>query len=374
MLKRDFDNKRNSSVELLKIAAVIMIVFSHAIPNSEGILTDSFIDLSIASNSIQQLLLVFMKYAGQLGNDIFIVCSAWFLLESKCVKVDKVLHMVLDSFLISVLFLVFFMLTDYKLPTSEIIKNLLPITMNNNWFVGCYILLYLLHPALNTVILSISKKQLLIWNMVVGFLYCGINLIIHDRYYYTQLVGFICIYFFIAYIKIYMTDFINNKLKNIKYFLLSTFCLIGFIVLFNIMGLKINALNGYVTMWSIIINPFIIIMSVTMFNLVSKFCFKNRVINYISGLSLLIYIIHGNRIVQYYLKMDLFAKIYARYTYQHILAWVVVFGIALLVFGTITAIIYRETLQKLAYSFYNKSKKLLCPVLDKVICFLSGIQ
>ncbi|MGN0452384.1 MAG: acyltransferase family protein [Ruminococcus sp.] len=374
MLKSNISNKRNSSIELLKVLAVVMIVFSHAIPNSGDSSASSYIDLSMATNSIQQLILVFMKYAGQLGNDIFIVCSAWFLLESKRAKADKVFHIILDSFFISVIFLVLFILAGYKLSVSEIVKNLIPITMNNNWFVGCYILFYLIHPVLNTVISSITKKQLLVCNLVTGFLYCGVNLMIHDRYYYTQLVGFICIYLFVAYIKIYMTDFIKNKAKNIACFCISALCLIGFLVLFNIIGLKVDALNGYVVTWSIIINPFIIIMSVTVFNLVNNHYFHNRVVNYLSGLSLLIYIIHGNRILQDHFKMNVFAKIYAQYSYQYILGWVIVFGFALLIFGTVAAMIYSATLQKLVYFLYSKAKKGLSPVLSKAIRFLSNIK
>ena len=125
---------RNSSIEILKLFAIVMIVFSHALPEHR-------IDLSEATTDIQQLIMVFMKYAGQLGNVIFIVCSAWFLLDSKKASIHKVAHIVCDSFCISVLLLLGFVLWGgVQLSVREIVKRLIPITMNLNWFVGCYII------------------------------------------------------------------------------------------------------------------------------------------------------------------------------------------------------------------------------------------
>ena len=47
-----------------------------------------------------------MKCGGQIGNDIFIVSSAWFLLESNLCKVEKVVRIVVDSLVVSVFIIV----------------------------------------------------------------------------------------------------------------------------------------------------------------------------------------------------------------------------------------------------------------------------
>lgn len=344
------NGQRNSSIEILKLIAVFLIVLSHAIPNSGGEITESYIDLSAATIDFQQLLLVLMKYMGQLGNDIFIVCSAFFLLESSRTKISKVISIVIDSFIISVLFLVAFIASGYNFSLTMIIKNMIPITMNTQWFVGCYLIFYLIHPALNVIVRSLSKKGLIALNICALFIYCGINLVIHDRFYYTQLVGFICIYFFTAYMKFYMKDFIKSKKRNIRMLVISLCMFLFSILIIDILGLKINAFSNYLVYWSIIINPFLIILSLTLFNLFNMKCFCNGLINYSSSLSLLIYMIHANMLVQDYLKMDVFSWIYKNFSYQYILLWVFAVGIILFVGGFILSVIYKETIQKLQKS------------------------
>ena len=72
-------DKRNSGIELLKVIAMAMIVLSHAIPvEAEGV-----IDLGVATTDMQSNIIRFINCFGNIGNNIFVVCSAWFLLDSK---------------------------------------------------------------------------------------------------------------------------------------------------------------------------------------------------------------------------------------------------------------------------------------------------
>ena len=82
---------RNSSIELLKIFAIIMIVFSHAMaawpagdkyPYTVIQQGGQYIDIWAATDNIQIIVTMIMKYLGQLGNVIFVSCSAWFLVEA----------------------------------------------------------------------------------------------------------------------------------------------------------------------------------------------------------------------------------------------------------------------------------------------------
>lgn len=338
-------HQRNSRIELLKVFAIIMIVFSHAIPNSgEG--TIGYIDLTMATTNVQNLVLVVLKYLGQVANVIFIVSSSWFLLDSEKVKMKKATDIILDSFLISALFLLIYMLLGYSVSVSEIVKHLFPITMNSNWFVGCYLLFYLIHPALNVVVNYLGKRKLLVTNLVLLFLYCGVNLLISDRYYYTQLVGFICIYFMVAYMKKYLPEFVESRERNVRLLIVSLFCFLSMIFITNILGLKIWVLRHSVSKWSIIVNPFIILMVLAMFNLANARTSYKPIINYISSLSLLVYMIHADRLLMYYTKMDFFAWVYKQYSYDYILLWVLLVGSVLLIAGVIFSVIYKNTIQR----------------------------
>ena len=78
---------RDSGIELLKIIAIIMIVIQHVIQtlgaeNLSISYQDYVLDITHATTNIQHFVLICMRSLGCLGNSIFFVCSAWFLLES----------------------------------------------------------------------------------------------------------------------------------------------------------------------------------------------------------------------------------------------------------------------------------------------------
>lgn len=72
--------KRNSSIELLKIVAVFLIVLSHSLPvnNSEA---EWYINIKSATSNVSYISMLFFSYCGQIGNEIFFICSAWFLVD-----------------------------------------------------------------------------------------------------------------------------------------------------------------------------------------------------------------------------------------------------------------------------------------------------
>ncbi len=126
---------RNSNIELLRIFAMFLIILSHAVPYGNNNAVDNY----------KEFLLLLMRYAGQIGNCIFICCSAYFLLDSKTLNAKKIYHIATDTFFISIFIMLFYVIWGYPLPFQKIIISIFPITFNNNWFIGCYILYYILH-------------------------------------------------------------------------------------------------------------------------------------------------------------------------------------------------------------------------------------
>ena len=96
-----------------------------------------------------------------------------------------------------------------------------------------------------------------------------------------------------------------------------------------------------------IINPFIVIMSISIFNLFINKNFVNKTINYISSLTLLIYLIHENILLSNYTRSTYYNKIYLTYGYNHINLIIVLTAIGMLVISIILASIYKETIQKI---------------------------
>lgn len=293
-------NKRESGIELLKIFAMLMIICSHSIPYSESLRSvygEAFIDITCATTNISDFIMIIFKYLGQLGNAVFVICSAWFLTNSKRVKPEKVIEIVLDSFLISIGILLLFIISGQHIETITFIKQIFPITFQNFWFVSCYLLLYSIHPLLNIIIDSVTQRQLLRIVLIMLILYSGISFVLVNKYYYSHLVGFILIYFMTAYMKKYMPKISTNKKYNIRLFLAS---LIGLIVMLAVTdggGLKIDVFSHMMLRWCIFTNPFILGMAISLFNIFRHNVFYNFKINYLSSLTLIVYMLHENPMI-----------------------------------------------------------------------------
>ena len=87
----------------------------------------------------------------------------------------------------------------------------------------------------------------------------------------------------------------TGKALNVMLLFMSICGNIGFIWALNVAGLKIDALSNKLTAFVDPLNPFIIVMGIFAVSVaVDCKTFYNRGVNYLSGLSLLIYIIHEN--------------------------------------------------------------------------------
>lgn len=138
--------ERNSGIELLKIFAILLIILSHVTLTlgSKNVLIeyqDYALDLGIATTNPQQLVLVILEYSGMLGNAIFFICSAWFLLDRKTINKEKWWFMLLEIWSVSIVILVVVnILRTGNIAAKLMIKSLFPTTFSLNWYMTCYLL------------------------------------------------------------------------------------------------------------------------------------------------------------------------------------------------------------------------------------------
>lgn len=341
------NSRRNSNIELLKIIAIIMIIFSHSGPYYGSESMQSYININISTINIQEIILVFYRYLGQLGNDIFIICSAYYLLESHTVKSKKVFNMIMDSFFISIIFLGTFLNYNYEISIKEIFINIFPVTFANNWFVTVYILLYIIHPFLNIIIHTLEKERLLYINIFIIIVYCGIQFILPYKYFYNLLVGFISIYFMVAYSKYYLHNCCTSINFNKKVLIVSSTALILLILSTNSLGLRIGILSDKLLHWCTLINPFILLIAFSLFNLFKRKSIFSKRINYVSSLSLFIYLIHENMLFRRNIRPYIYQFIYDTFSYDYILIWTTIIAMVTLLISIIAAVLYKEIIRKL---------------------------
>ena len=212
-------------------------------------------------------------------------------------------------------------------------------------------LLYAIHPLLNVVIYGIAKRTLLLSVMITSVLYGVIMFFVPGGggFYYNQLVGFIVIYFIIAYLKIYLPTFMENKRINLILCICSFVLLICEIAGTDYLCLKINRLSHQLGHWRTFSNPPIVLCSITLLNLFRTLRFNSRTVNYISSCSMLIYIIHENWLFREYLRTDYFRWIYYAFTYDKLLLWCFLLALVSFAASLTVAAIYKKTIQGRIY-------------------------
>lgn len=215
-------NVRQSGIEAVKLFAMFIIVISHVTQtlwheNSVVPSTDYIMDITYATRDIQQFFVSCLSMLGGYGDTIFFACSAWFLVkDKKKLNVKKMFDIMSDVWLINIIILAVFLVGGwFVLPKKLIVDSLFPNIYAWNWYMTVYVLVYAIHTVLNQIIYSLSQKQLLIVDMVLFFLYCFIDYLLGEHFFPNAFTYFIVLYFFIAYIRLYMTEFQKNVKVNV---------------------------------------------------------------------------------------------------------------------------------------------------------------
>ena len=310
-------------------------------PDGDTTVFPSAINLGAERNA-QFLILQVMHNLGQIGNDIFLVCSFWFLSSSRKIRGEKIVLLMSDAFWISLISLLLFSLMGFRFPLKYLIKQFAPNLFGNSWFLACYLLIYAIHPELNFIISSMKNKKLLLVSFVLGMIYCVIYFLLRtNACYYNELVGFVVIYFFVGTVKNIEFCKITNRID----FLLVIVFLTLLMVAINFASATIS--DSLYSRWNTFINPIFIIIAFSAFGIALKTKIEtNKIINYFSSLSLLVYITHTNRIMRDYVRFAIFDWVKLNLTYRYILVWCLLFFAFNLVYGIVFSILYKETLQK----------------------------
>lgn len=373
------DTKRNSNIELLKIFAIILVVLSHATfnsfdphPNNDYLF---MIDITKSTNNIQLFIVKLFRNMGQIGNAIFLICSAYFLLDSSVVKYKKIICIIGDCFAISIGALILFSLMGYTFSVGYIIKQLLPVTFGNSWFVTCYLLLYAIHPMLNIVINSVNKRMLLRFNLSFFILYNIISFFMRRTlFFYSEIIGFIGVYFFVAYIKKTNTILTLSKKWNVITLLVGIAGWIIMMVVTNVLGLREPLFEYQCNRWNSFINPFFLMIACAIFNIIKKYQFYSKSVNFVSSLSLLIYVIHCNRIWRDYVRWDVMELVWSKYQGDYIVLETLTIAFFTLLVSLAVAIVYKLTFGKVVVKTCDKFLGFVLPIWRKIEDKLVNIE
>lgn len=365
--------QRNSSIELLKILAMAMIALGHARPVGTEVIPSADYIIQIVSTNDPQMFIIDLFALGGIGNAIFVICSVWFLVDDNRVTLKKLSGIYGDTFVISILILSAFLAADVNIPIRIIIKQIFPVLYANNWFITAYILLYLIHPGLNLVINNINRKVYFYILSFMFLIYSIVNAFAGGTYFSTAFVGFCFLYLLIGYYKRYLaTNSYFNSVKNSRLVLgLGIGLYIAYDLLINFLGLRYPAFSDKMNVFSGNIGPITLLIVFPLFNLARQKCYYNKRINAIASTSMLFYIIHENFLVRSYLKLGVYYQnIYAKFGYDRLILWILLYWCLLIVCGGGISILYQRTLQKPVHVLSVKIFRGLLGLLNKVYVLL----
>lgn len=353
------NNKRESGVELFRIIGIFLIVVSHVIQTLESDFSslvgfnDYYVNISQPTFNIQVLFCGILRYSGVVGNSMFFICSAWYLIDKKQTNVKKVFRMLGEIWFISILWLITTLLfTNFELSQEHIVFSFTPSLRMNNWYLTLYMMFCFIFPFLNILIKHLSKRQHLIVAIVL-LITCIVMPFKVTFPYSSDLLLWVAVYFIVAYLKIYSLEICNNiKINRIILISFLLFQLL-LIILGNYLSLYTDIIHITITHWLTNFNLYILLFVFAAFNLFRNKRFYSSKINYLASFSMLVYIIHENKIFRQYYRPTIWQWIHLYLGYDLLILWVLLYVCILFILSYVIAIVYRLLLQKYIYKIID---------------------
>lgn len=348
--------ERESGIELYKVIAIFLIVLSHVIqtltePNYVlGIGEGTFINIATATTNLNVLLLAVFRICGALGNNMFFICSAWFLVNSKKMSLKKVVHMILDMWIINMIVLIALRSIGVQLQISDTVKTFFPTTFANNWYITCYLLFYMIHPFLNRMLEQLSINEHLAFATILFVIYFIIPVLPLEEinlFFANEFVIFLATYVIVSFIKIYKNEWTENLKSNKSILFVSIISYVVLILCVDFLGLRTNYFLNRLVRWNMNNSLFMFLIAFSSFNIMKKKEFINRTINYLSSLSLLVYIFHENLAFRRYFRPVIEFSILNRFGIEHAFICAVCMAVSLTILSFIISAIYKKCFTKI---------------------------
>lgn len=342
---------RNTSIELLRIIAMLMIIFHHFAVHGGF----SFADAEL---SITHFWYYFIQMGGKIGVNIFILISGYFLVERKAEQtfnLKRTLKFWGQVFFYSVFLTIIVKITAIgEVGIKDLIKMIFPITFETWGFASTYFVLYLIHPFLNRLLHSINKQTyqkllillVVIWSIVPTFT--------TSSYQENDLLWFITLYCISGYIKLFG---FNHKFQTKHYFWVWLVCsLFTYLtaIIFTLLGAKWPTVSSHALYFFGQNKITVLLASLSLFMTFATLNIKyNKVINIIASTTFGIYLIHDNKYIRYFLWRTVFKNAAYADTLALIPYSILAVGIVFVVCSTFD--FFRiKVIEKLYMKFVNK--------------------
>lgn len=277
---------RNSSIELLRIIAMLFIVMSHSSVHGNFPNDDSLV--AVNNYFLDWLVL------GNLGADIFVMISGYFLC-AKGFRTQSVIRLLTQVWFFSYLCLVIYIFAGNIVSLKELISSIFPTIFGQYWFFTAYIALLVFTPYINAFINSVSRKQLLSCLSIMLVLWSILPTFTTKSIYGSELPQFLMLYLIGAYLKKYPDNTLS--FSNVRAWLAGC----SAILLFS-SSVVLRFLNDHIWSFTISETWFYSRASILVIGLASSMVstavnhrsWSNKIVNTISSCTFGVYLLHDN--------------------------------------------------------------------------------
>ena len=323
--------ERNSSVELLRIIAMLCIVLSHACCHSG--LDKLSILLTFNGFFIQWGTL------GNLGVAVFILISGYYLYDQK-INTKSVCKLLAQIWFYSIsIFVICFFFVGYNYSFVDVLTAFFPVSFAQHWFATDYIILILFSPFFNIAIKSMQKKQIeSLLLMIIAW--WAISMVTQQKIGF--IVNFHAYYLIGAYFKKYPDNFLKNKgmklaSASLAMLFFSTVVL-DYLSRFSLYFFS-YANNMYLTNSLLILGAAVGMFATAIYSTP----YHSKPINTIAGCTFAVYLIHENPAVRVLLWNDLL-KISDYNDNPYLFLYIIFCVIAVFAAATIIELIRQKTI------------------------------
>lgn len=262
---------RNSSIELLRIVAMIDITLFHYLSRNYNLYAVENSRVMVDANLWEEMI---VQYIGYLGVPCFMFISGYYGIRFKW---NKFATLVEQCFFYGIMsFLGLWCLKGYHPPFYDLLA------INNYWFMVAYLMVMLMSPALNAMIEQLDYKQLLL--IVVALYAVNFGGVISGYSVGGGFVTLMMIYLVARWMRLYLPEQLKkHSVWCFLILLLIQVSLVSACYLFQHIGIKV-IIGSYDNIVNILIVGFLVIT-------IEKYHFNNKFINYVALSTLSVYLL-----------------------------------------------------------------------------------
>lgn len=198
---------RDSSIELLRIATMLVIVAHHYVVNS-GITFEITPENALQFNSLFCLI---FGWGGKTGINCFVLITGYFMCKSD-ISLKKFLKLVLEIEFYNIVIYLIFLLSGYApFSVKELIKAVIPVYSLGSGFTSSYLVFFLFIPFLNLLINSINEKQHIKLLCLCILMDTGLQTFLKAPNAFTYVGWFMVLYIISSYIRLYSKAVFDSR-------------------------------------------------------------------------------------------------------------------------------------------------------------------